>query len=86
MTAQLPAALAGRLAASATGYGAVIDGVLNIRTVTDTANHAAINALFLCGVFVQSTCGDPECDCMVRLLARLRPGDRIVPVAVEVTR
>ena len=73
-----------RLATSATGYGAVIDGVLNIRTVTETPNAAALNALFLAGYRVLSNCTDTDCDCKVRLLAKVRPDIRIVSVAVEV--
>lgn len=77
--------LTARLSNSATGYGAVIDGVLNIRTVTETANMAAFNALFLCRIAVLSDCRDPDCQCKLDLLARLRPDVKIVPVDVKVT-
>lgn len=73
-----------RLAASATGYGAVIDGVLNIRTVTESANMAAFNALYLAGYRILSNCADPDCDCKLRLLSQYRPDTRIVHVSVEV--
>lgn len=82
--AQLDIGLAARLATTATGYGAVIDGVLNIRTVTETANLAAFNALIVCGYGVRTSCLDPDCDCKVRLLAQVLPAVQIVPVAVEV--
>lgn len=82
---ELPAALAQRLASSATGYGAVIDGGLNIRTVGETANMAALNALLVTGIRVSSTCRDPECDCIVRLAADLRPSVKVVAVSVEAT-
>jgi hypothetical protein len=74
-----------RLATSATGYGAIIDGILNICTVTDTANAAALNALYFRGFQVQSTCRDRDCDCIVKTLARLAPDVRIVPVSVQTT-
>jgi hypothetical protein len=71
------------MATSATGYGAVIDGILNIRTVTDTANAAAFNALYLSGVAVLSNCNDPDCTCKLDVLARIRPDIKIVPVSVR---
>ena len=71
------------LAISATGYGAVIDGVLNIRTVTDSPNAAALNALHFLGFRMVSNCADRDCDCMVTALARLAPDVRIVPVSVQ---
>ncbi len=74
-----------RLATSATGYGAVIDGILDIRTVTDGPNGAALNALFVKGVNVVSNCIDRDCTCMVELLGRLHPDVKIVAVAVQVT-
>ena len=85
MTSPSPGALAltARLATSATGYAAVIDGILNIRSVTETRNMAAYNALWLNGFQVQTSCTDVECDCMVRLLERLRPGTKLIAVTVE---
>lgn len=80
----LPASLAARLAASAHGWGAVIDGVLNIRTVTHTRNHAALNAIAIRGYTILGHCADPDCDCYVRFLAGRHPDDRIVPVTVRV--
>lgn len=79
-------ALTQLLATSATGYGAVIDGVLNIRTVTDTPNAAALNALYVCGIQIVSTCNDTDCDCMLKVAAHLRPDIKIVPVKIEVTK
>lgn len=73
-----------RLANSATGYAAVIDDVLNIRSVSSTQNAAALNALYLVGIGVLSNCDDMDCTCKVDLLARLRPDIKIVPVNVEV--
>ncbi|WP_333826897.1 hypothetical protein [Pararhodobacter sp.] len=80
----MPAALADRMARTAHGHAAVIDGILNIRTVTDTRNAAALNALFITGTRIIPTCQDPECDCIVRLLAQMRPDIKIVAVSLEV--
>ena len=80
---QLPATLTSRLASSATGYGAVIDGVLNVRTVSETRNATALNALFITGIMVHNPCRDLDCDCLVKLLAKLRPKVKIVAVSVE---
>lgn len=77
-------ALTDLLATSATGWGAVIDGVLNIRTVTDTANAAAVNALYLSGINVLSNCRDSDCDCMVNVLAKMKPEIKLVRVKMEV--
>lgn len=73
-----------RLATTATGYGAVIDGILNIRTVTDSPNAAALNALYVRGFSVMFACGDTDCDCAVKALARAIPTARIVAVKIEV--
>jgi len=77
--------LSQRLATSATGYSAVIDGILDIRTVTETPNAAALNALFAKGFRVASNCNDRDCDCMVKALARILPDVKIVAVSVQVT-
>ena len=71
------------MATSCTGYGAVIDGVLDIRTVTETKNMAAVNALFMCGFGVATTCHDPDCDCKVKILEVMRPDVNLVPVKVQ---
>lgn len=84
MTSATPHPLADRLATTATGWGAVIDGVLNIRTVSDTANAAALNALFVGGFPILSTCVDTDCDCMVKALGRLMPKAQLVRVRLEV--
>jgi hypothetical protein len=78
--AQIKAALS----AKAQGYGAIINGVLNIRTVSDSRNAAAVNAAHVCGYLVVANCDDPGCDCLVRLLQSARPDIAIVPVGVEV--
>lgn len=80
----LPGGLADRLATSATGFGAVIGGVLNVRTVADTKKATALNAIYAMGQVLMSVCQDPECDCTVRVLAHYFPEVRIVPVTVEV--
>lgn len=76
--------LTARLATSATGWAAVIDGVLNIRTVTDSANAAAVNALYLSGINVISNCRDADCDCMVKVLEKMKPDIKLVRVTLEV--
>ena len=79
------APLTHRLATTASGFGAVIDGILDIRTVTEGANGAALNALHVKGFRVVSTCQDRDCDCMVKLLAQFAPDVQLVRVAVQVT-
>lgn len=64
----------------------MIDGVLNIRTVSDSRNAAAVNAMFVRGIIVQGRCRDTDCDCMVRALARLCPDVRLVAVTVGVAQ
>lgn len=78
-------AITQRLATTATGYAAIIGGVLDIRTVTDGRNAAALNALFANGTRVESNCTDRDCTCLVELLGRLHPDVQIVAVAVQVT-
>jgi hypothetical protein len=72
------------MATSATGYAAVIDGVLDIRTVTVGPNGAAINALYTLGVGIGMGCQDPLCDCLIEIIPRVT--DRIEIVAVSVTK
>jgi hypothetical protein len=78
------ATLSHLLATSATGYGAVIDGILDIRTVTEAPNGAALNALYVKGFRITSSCQDQDCNCMVKILARLAPDVRLVAVSVQV--
>ncbi len=78
-------AIKAKLATSAEGWGAVIDGVLNVRTVSHTKSAAATNALYLHG-FV-APCAKPEseeCDCQIKVLARLCPTVRLVAVSITV--
>ena len=85
MTSTLGAGLTERLATSATGWAAVIDGVLNVRTVTETQKSAALNAMAVSGFRVLAVCADPECDCMVKLMDKVMPGRvQLVLVAVQV--
>ena len=51
-----------RMATSATGYAAVMDGILNIGTVSETPSMAAVNALALGGHRLLSNCADPDCN------------------------
>lgn len=72
------------LATKAEGYAAVIDGVLNLATVSDTQNAAAVKAAVMQGIFLAGACNDPACDCMARGFERIRTNTRIVAVKVEV--
>lgn len=73
------------LAKQGSGYAAIIDGVLNVRTVSDSEKGTALNALWAVGFYVQGNCQDPDCDCTIRLLQKARPDIRIVPVNVGVS-
>ena len=75
--------LTARLAKSASGYAAVIGGVLNARTVADSQKAAAMSAFFAMGYAPVDPCLDPDCDCTVRLLAHHFPDVRIVQVRIE---
>lgn len=73
-----------RLATTASGFGAIIDGVLNVRTVTDSRKGAALNTIYAMGHSLVSSCVDPDCGCLEGTLADLFPDVRIVAVNVEV--
>lgn len=75
--------LADMLSRQATGTAAIIDGVLDVRTVGMGPNHSALLALQLHGLQPFPVCLDSECDCLVRALARMRPAVRIVQVDVR---
>lgn len=85
----LPASLLASMASQTTGYGAIIEGVLNVRTVTEHPNGAALNALHIMGFQVVPGCREPDCDCLVRLMAELAQlkgfTARIVAVNVQVS-
>lgn len=72
------------LATSATGWSAVINGTMDVRTISDGKNASALNAMYVCGFGVMTTCADPDCDCMVDALAQHRPDVKLVRVRVEV--
>lgn len=83
-TTKAIADLSARMSSSATGYAAVIVGVLNIRTVSAEPSHAALNAIYSLGYRLASVCQDPNCRCMEQLLLQLSPGAQVVRVSVEV--
>ena len=83
-TTPMPAALKAQMALSGTGYAAVIDGVLNVRTVSDGPNMSAYFALVFTGFKVSGPCRDSDCDCWVQALMKLRPDIKLVPVQVQV--
>lgn len=78
--------LAEALSTTATGYAAAIDGVLDIRTVTDNRRGAAINALCVIGLYPMLRCQDPECDCIVKMLPHITDRIEIVSVSVETSK
>lgn len=73
-----------RMATTATGWAAVIDGVLDARTVTIDKRGAAINAFLAKGVMVIATCRDDTCECMVEKLSERFPDIKLVRVTVGV--
>lgn len=77
--------LASRMASSASGWAVVTDGVLNVRTVSDSANSAAAIAVRLAGIRVMSNCNDPDCDCRVRLIRVVLPKAQLVRVSVQLS-
>lgn len=76
--------LAQRLASSATGYAVVKDGVLDVRTVTDTPGDSARVGFSLNGYVIHTNCTDPDCDCSVRIMPEVMPSAKVVRVKVEV--
>lgn len=65
------------------GFAAVLDGIVNIRTVSDTAQAAAFNMMHIHGVLF-SPCNDPKCDCTTKALNQVVPGAKIVPVEIVI--
>lgn len=72
------------LARSGYGHAAVVDGVLDMRTVANGPNATALSVLTLNSYVVLRMCPDPFCDCVVKDLAKLLPAVSIVRVKVEV--
>jgi len=73
-----------RLATSATGWAAIIDDVLDARTISDSKNMCALYALRCCGFGVMNPCGDTDCDCNVKILTGMAPKVKLVQVRIEV--
>lgn len=77
-------ALKATMASQATGYCAVIDGVMNPMTFSVIRKRTALAALIIkTGMMVMSTCDDESCDCEAKVLAEKFPDVKIV--AVDVT-
>lgn len=74
-----------RMATTATGWAAVINGVLDARTVTINKRSAAINAFLAMNIVVLGTCADEDCNCMIEKLGHRFPGIKLVPVTVVVS-
>lgn len=75
------------LATGISGYGVVIEGILNPDTIGQTPNAAAAKAILLMFgplVMLAVGCNDPDCDCKVRHLAELKPDTKVVPVSIQV--
>lgn len=77
------ATLTERLANSATGFAAVVDGLLLIGTAAETKNGVALNVLYRFGYPIFG-CSDPDCECYIHGLRSVRPDVLIVPIRVEV--
>lgn len=80
-----PLSLNDMLATSGTGWAAVIGGVMDVRTVSDSKNMCAYSAMMACGVYVINDCDDPDCDCKIRILQGFRPDVKLVPVKIEMS-
>lgn len=72
------------LARSGYGHAAVVDGVLDMRTVANGPNATALMVLTLNRYVVMRMCPDPFCDCVVEDLKKLLPAVSIVRVKVDV--
>lgn len=72
------------MSTSATGWAAVINGVLDARTVSDSKNMSALYALRCSGHNLMNPCGDTDCDCNVKVLAGMAPRIKLVPIKIEV--
>ena len=84
----IDAKLANLMSSSATGFAVVIDGILNIDTVSESPNIAAFIALPRSGhglVAMIAGCQDTDCDCRVKLMGQLMPTAKVVSVAIQVT-
>lgn len=81
-------ALTKSIATRATGYAAVINGALDMTTISDSRRLAAMKGLVIVGVHplvvAHTDCQDPGCDCMEKWLEGAHRS-RIVSVKVEVT-
>lgn len=82
-------ALSQGLATTATGFACVIDGVLDVRTIADTAKDCAKRGIAVrfgpIAALLGSGCDDPTCDCTVRALTEACPDIKIVTVEIKVT-
>lgn len=77
------------IATTATGYAAVLDGVLDATTTSASRKSAAMKALVASGVpafaVMLLDCDKDGCDCVEKAFLAEVAGSRIVSVKVEVT-
>ena len=77
------------LATQATGFACVIDGVLDMRTISDTAKGCAARTIGLTmgplAAMISYRCQDPTCDCTVKALKTEVPNARLVAIEIKVT-
>lgn len=71
------------MATSAVGYAVVVDGVLNVNTVSESEVKAAQFELIGRG-FLFIPCDKPDCRCIVCMMEKTIPGAKIVTVVVAV--
>jgi hypothetical protein len=76
------------IATTATGYAAVINGVLDVATTSSSRKSAAMNGLISSGLphlaVILMDCGNDNCDCLAKTFEAEVAGGRIVQVKVEV--
>jgi hypothetical protein len=78
------------MATTATGYAAVLNGVLDATTTSASRKSAAMKALVASGVPAFAVmllgCDKDGCDCVEKAFVAEVDGGRIVPVKVEVSQ
>lgn len=86
MTRTMPTGIRAALASSATGFAAVIDGVLNVTTIGDTREAVAVYAFGVMGFRIYSDCACLDrdlCGCVEKALGWRFPNIKIIPVQVK---
>lgn len=80
---QIKDSMAALMATTGSGHVVIVDGILDIQTVADTARNAMLCALYTSKKIVMQ-CADPDCDCVGDTFRKYMPDSCVVSCVVAI--